>query len=41
MNQTSQKQNEFTYYSYEDGSVYSIEQNKKLYPETKEPSQTK
>ena len=30
MNQTSQKQNEFTYYSYEDGSVYSIEQNKKI-----------
>lgn len=29
MNQTNQKQNEFTYYSYEDGSVYSIEQNKK------------
>ena len=30
MNQTNQKQNEFTYYSYEDGSVYSIEQNKKI-----------
>ena len=30
MNQTSQKQSEFTYYSYEDGSVYSIEQNKKI-----------
>ena len=30
MNQTNQKQNEFTYYSYKDGSVYSIEQNKKI-----------
>ena len=30
MNQTNQKQNEFTYYSYEDSSVYSIEQNKKI-----------
>lgn len=30
MNQTNQKQNEFTYYRYEDGSVYSIEQNKKI-----------
>ena len=41
MNQTNQKQNEFTYYSYEDGSVYSIEQNKKIKESVAENKRTK